>query len=572
VPIALEPVQRSSAATAAQPAIVRGSLKVLLAILALGLALRLWGLNWGLPWVFHPDENTYADRAAAMLRSGDPNPRYYGNPTLFIYIVAAELLLAGALGPLAGPMSVNEPAAANFLARLSSALLGTASLGLVFAIGSTLFCRRAGLIAALFLAVSFLHVRDSHYGVNDVPATTLLLMSLYCDTRLLRSPHLRWYVLAGLTGGLATSTKYNMGLFFVPLLAAHWLARRAGDRLLLVAAAASLAGFFLGSPYALLDLGRLRDDFAAEHAFGDTRKLGQPLEPVPLLYLTSLFQGFGPLPLVLALAGLGLSFASAAGWGRFNHPGAGRWWTHRSEALVVAAFPLAYLAFMLPKARFFPRHEIPLVPFFCLLAGYGAIRLAELLPPRWRAMGLAMLLTAALAQPLANDLLHNRILMQSDTRVLANEWAQASLPPRSFVLVEGYSLRDLSRQAAVHTPNIAELRIERLRSMPEERQVDYLLEQAVDYVVTSSFIGERCLMAPPTLSQLRESGECFERLYPGVQARTELIATFGPGHGGRELPWRIEDVMTPFWALEQYERPGPTLRVYSLAPLKASGP
>ena len=75
-----------------------------MAILALALGLRLWGLNWGLPWGFHWDEIRYVDVAQEMLRTGDPNPRYFKNPSLLTYLIAGELLVARALGPLAGPL------------------------------------------------------------------------------------------------------------------------------------------------------------------------------------------------------------------------------------------------------------------------------------------------------------------------------------------------------------------------------------------------------------------------------------------------------------------------------------
>ena len=148
-----------------------------------------------------------------------------------------------------------------------SALLGTASVALLAGIGTILFGRRTGLIAALLLAVSFLHVRDSHYGVSDVPSVALLLLALYFDARLLRQPALRWYVLAGLAGGLATSTKYNMGFFVAPLLAARWPARRLLESgryggapslcrflaALGLAGLSSLVGYLIGTPYTVLD-------------------------------------------------------------------------------------------------------------------------------------------------------------------------------------------------------------------------------------------------------------------------------------------------------------------------------
>src|SRR5207247_6571329 len=62
----------------------------------------------------------YVDKAEDMVRAGDLNPRYFQNPTLLTYFVAAELLGTRLLGPLAGPLTPDVPGSANLLARLDS--------------------------------------------------------------------------------------------------------------------------------------------------------------------------------------------------------------------------------------------------------------------------------------------------------------------------------------------------------------------------------------------------------------------------------------------------------------------
>jgi hypothetical protein len=314
-----------------------------------------------------------------------------------------------------------------------------------------------------------------------------------------------------------------------------------------------VAGFLIGTPYALLDPGRFQQEFLRQYRYGETPWIGQHPEPVPLLYLASLLQGFGAIPLALALLGVGLA-----------------WRGRRSETVVCLVFPLAYLAFLLPKALFFPRFTIPLLPFLCMLAAYGTLTLVGRIPAAWRAASLLGLLTAAIAQSLTNDVLHNRLLMQADTRMLANEWAEANLPPYSTLVVEKYSLADLSNPPMTYTAGTRRFQIELLRGMSEEAQLRYLVERNPQYLVTSSFLHERCLVPPPRSPYGARS--CDDLLSSSVLERAELLASFSPGHGGREVPFRIEDVMTPFWALGEYERPGPTVRLYSLAPLATGGP
>jgi hypothetical protein len=329
---------------------------------------------------------------------------------------------------------------------------------------------------------------------------------------------------------------------------------------LAAAGLASLAGYLLGTPYTVLDFRRFRADFLTQYHYGDQRWLGQPLEPVPLLYLTSLLQGFGALALGLALVGLVWALRARAPLA--GVAGAGRL-APRAAALLLVAFPLVYLAFLLPKALFFPRFLIPLLPNLSLLAACGVVFLAGRLPRRWQGAGLGLLVALTLLQPLGNSLLHNRLLLQTDSRIVANEWVQANLPPGSRLKVEDYALRDLSTASRTYTPNRAELKIERFDGSPETEQARAFAERGVQYVATSSFAFERYLLEPPSPGQ-RETGERYQRLHRSLERRAELIATLGPGPGGGPVPYRLDDVLTPFWSLTDYERPGPTIRIYSL--------
>ncbi|MCC7104056.1 MAG: glycosyltransferase family 39 protein, partial [Chloroflexi bacterium] len=339
-------VQERAAQRSAEPRRWPGSTsgRPLALILGLALLLRLTGINWGLPWAFHLDEPNYVERALEMVRTGDPNPGYFENPSFFIYVVSGALTAARALGPLAGPFDPDRPGGPHLVGRAASALSGVASVALLAASGAALFGRTVGLLAAALLAVCFLHVRDSHYAVNDVPATALLLLSFYGSARLLASPDRRWYLLAGLAGGLAMSTKYTMASFILPLLAAHVVAscrvRHGGARgtvlisPLLLAGAAALAAFLVGTPFAVLDAGQFIRDVAATSRTGaGGRWLGQPTDPVPLLYVATLLQGLGLAPLLATIAGAVVS-----------------WRSRRAACAVAGILPLCYLGFMATRS------------------------------------------------------------------------------------------------------------------------------------------------------------------------------------------------------------------------------
>ena len=50
-----------------------------------------------------------------------------------------------------------------------------------------------------------------------------------------------------------------------------------------------------------------------------------------------------------------------------------------------------------------------------------------------------------------------------------------------------------------------------------------------------------------------------------------MTSALGVSRGGREVPYSQDEIFTPFWNLEQYDRPGPTIRIYLLNPELAHG-
>ena len=73
-----------------------------------------------------------------------------------------------------------------------------------------LFDRLTALTAAFFVAVAFLHVRDSHFGVTDVPMTALVMAALVALSSAVQDPtRVRRWALSGALAGLAASNQYG---------------------------------------------------------------------------------------------------------------------------------------------------------------------------------------------------------------------------------------------------------------------------------------------------------------------------------------------------------------------------
>ena len=242
-----------------------------------------------------------------------------------------------------------------------TAVAGTATVFVVFRIARRLWDDTTGLVAALFVALAFLHVRDSHYGTTDVVMTFLLVLSV----SFLINGHMtrrRWdFVVGGLAGGLAAATKYNALLLIVPLFASYLLnivdARDAQERhidmRLFLYGIPFLMMFAIGVPFLALDLPRFLEDMKLLGQSMETGSRGLELSHGWLHHLEySLRYGLGLPLLVSGVAGLLMLLAVE----------------RRAAVVVLLSFPIAYYLVAGSIRNLFFRYAIPLVPFLCLAA------------------------------------------------------------------------------------------------------------------------------------------------------------------------------------------------------------
>ena len=112
------------------------------------------------------------------------NPKYFRNPSLFTYVLLAEYRLLGFQPPKADEQAATAdglfrpPSGVAYVGRLTSALMGVLNVLAIGWIGWRALGPWTGVLGALFLALAFIHVRDSHYATNDVPSVLLLTLSV----------------------------------------------------------------------------------------------------------------------------------------------------------------------------------------------------------------------------------------------------------------------------------------------------------------------------------------------------------------------------------------------------------
>lgn len=408
-------------------------------LVALAAAVRLWGLDFGLPNTqCRPDENLPALLALGFLR-GDPNPHFFNWPSLYMYALAVLYLGYYLMGRAAGAFPALRQFASvtqldwtpfHLIGRGLSALLGTATVVVVYRLASCLFSRATGLVAAFFLSLCFLHVRHSHFGVMDVPVTLFAMWSMLFLVRGHFDRRGRDFVFAGVLGGLATATKYNAVALLVPALASAGIhlvdARAQGARgldcRLVLFAAAFAAAFVAGTPFAVLDPRHFLTGLVAE-ARNVRVGPGIDLGPGWIHHLrVSLRYGLG-WPLLLA-GGLGFVVLWVQDWRR---------------AALVSAFPVTYYAVAGGSHTVFARYAVPLAPFLCVSAAALVVTLAGALPGRGplRAAATVTLALAVVLPSAWSVVRFDRLLARTDSRLLAARWMEEHVPGGSSILQTG---------------------------------------------------------------------------------------------------------------------------------------
>ena len=357
----------------------------LLGILLLALALRVWGLGWGLPsathyFSYHPDESIVLGAAMRLnVFQGRMLPHFYNYGSLQLYLVYFANTLAFLFGSnalLITNFATQHTAWAHqyLVGALADGGDGRRHRRRHLHPGLPPLGRRAGLLAALILAVMPLHAQHSHWLTVDVPATFWGLLSLLWSARLATGDPkpLRAALLAGCFAGLAAATKYNLALMVLPLLAASAGATRrvalpaptppllgAGGRSSLapplLGAGGVLLAFLLACPGTLLESSTFVHDFRAE-AYHVQHQPGAEFTDTGsgfVYHITrNLDAGLGLPLLLLSLVAVGYAL-----------------YRRERRDCLLAAFALPYYILIGLAVVRYARYVIPLLPILALWTG-----------------------------------------------------------------------------------------------------------------------------------------------------------------------------------------------------------
>ena len=401
------------------------------ALFLLALALRLVGLRWGLPtqthwYSYHPDEAQMISAIVSLdFFNGDFNPDFFNYPSLYIYLAAFVHLVASGLG-MARPISADPTQTWIFThdvllcARVVTAMLGAATVPLVFLIARQIGGWKTGVLAALLLAFTPGHIQHSHFATVDVPATFFITLCLWLSTRALReNAESKWIgkqlLWAAFVAGLATATKYNAIIVLVAPLAAWFFLLR--KKLVSFSVAPAIVGvaiiaFLIACPFSVLDFSTFWGD-------GKNTGVGYELLVHPRQGHGDVFTNTGNgwvyhlsfnAPFLLTIPVL---MAAIFGIGSTLRA---RKTIHFAAVILLVWCAIYFLALGFSEVRFL-RYLIPIAPALCVFAACGVLALSRFGSTLKRAAGVLLLLVAAWG---TRDVLYDFI--SNDPRNQAAQW------------------------------------------------------------------------------------------------------------------------------------------------------
>ena len=477
----------------------------LMLILLLGAFFRFTGLEWDDTYHLHPDERFLTD-TATLLRSTDPitylktsesplNPYNVGK-SFYVYgnfpMTVTRLVAEAVDGFCLNADTFCDSRFVFFdgiqlVGRFLSAFVDLVAIVFIYLIGQKLYDWRAGLIGALLMAAAVLPIQQSHFFTMDNWAAALTTITMYAAVRASFSGHQkRWWLLFGLTLGLAVSSRINLAplALMAGVAALIWLIRcsaaadeRFGWRYvisadgarqvqqavigLLLAAILSMVVFRIAQPYAFADSQIFRDA-----TLTNTGDLPNRLETIagalvsfnpqwranlseiqvmqsPAAMFPPALQWTDRAPIIFPLTnmvlwGMGLT-AGLAGWLAFlwalvrvlrARPG---WLNH----VLLVSWVGLYFLFMATRWVKSIRYFLPIYPFLFLLAGWALIELWQRAGASRIKQGVVAVLIALVIVPTilwANAFVD--IYRRPVTRVQASEWIFENVPTAATLIYQ----------------------------------------------------------------------------------------------------------------------------------------
>lgn len=403
-------------------------------IFILALSLRIIGIDFGLPDPTLSDEFQIIERALQM-GTGDLNPHLFTWPGhLPTYLLFSLYTLQFVIGFLLkvyrsslhyADLYFRDPTVFFESARLISALVGSGAVVLFYFLLRGLFNLRTAIIGTLLLALSYPHLRHSHFARPDVYATFFVLLSILIFFMAVVNKKSSLIYLSGFACGMGIATKFNSAILVIPLLiSTPLIARRMKNRLKdsLYLVIGVISGTFLFAPYLLLDFQGAYKDITAQIVRLNSSRFGAISNQFPYLVKVLLLKKLGYVITLSLIPGIIILLFKK---GKMKVP--------------ILSFAALYILVVGTK-RVPPHYILPLIPILILISAYLIDRILSLLDDKLKNIYIYALniivISALLVYPSisAVKLLSN--FTRKDTRTVAREFIEREILEGSRILVE----------------------------------------------------------------------------------------------------------------------------------------
>ncbi len=438
---------------------------ILIVILVIAAALRLYGLAWDSGYLFHPDERKIILVASDLALPSNPlelfstdsplNPKFFAYGSFPIYLLRGLSMFAPRTEFFV-PWRDNSLVDLALLGRVLSTLFDLGTIFFTFLLARRLYDSRIGLLASACIAVTVLHIQLAHFYAVDTLLAMLVVVTMYCAARFAESGSRRDLIAMSVAYGLALATKTTAIVLIMPMVVAilrtgERESGRAGENLpfshspirfvrnlfdrlwnvrqiIFRTLAIAFAVLIITQPYALLDpirfFGQVGTEWFVARGWLDYPYTRQYADTLPFVYhiSQSAIWGMGlPLGLFVWLG----SALFAWQWVR------ARDWR---DGFILAWSLVYFLAIGAQYAKYL-RYLIPLTPFLFLMATVAFTRLRFQVSGFMqyaRRITLAFILCASFVYSLAFVSIYGR----EHPWLAISKWIYANVPRDAGVIVE----------------------------------------------------------------------------------------------------------------------------------------
>jgi hypothetical protein len=429
----------------------------LLLILLFALALRVWG-------IWNAENNDEINEVIEALRVNSGHFNYERlNKRVYLYILAVEygiyFVIHWLLGLVASPIAFAEQIVRNMqplflIGRFTSTFFGVASVYLVYKLGHRLFSKNVGLLAALLLSVTPVHIEVSQHARVDATLLFFILLSFYYIVLISESQDKKattQIIVAGLTMGLAFQMKRYAVALFIPLffayLATHpWNVFHSIKKFGMDAGMFILsfgAGLVLGDPPILFVFPKfVRSVLGTSKVYTEAINVTSSETIGFVSYPIFLINQMGWPVFIFCLIGIAYAIYRRS----------------RTDMIFLSFIVVLYLLLGSSRYMVSVHYMLPALPFLYLLGWRAAEEgIAAVARPSQRGKRAALVAFSSLLLliPLLNVFRYELSITGKNTRYLAKEWIEQNIPVGSKILMDsGKSINSFAPPIAENETSI----------------------------------------------------------------------------------------------------------------------